>query len=566
VQISNPIEVDVFIIGGGGAGIRAAIEAARQGCRVIVANKGPVGRSGTTPMAMEALQCVCLPDDSEELYFKDTVVGERYLGDERLIAVMVREAKQRVKDLEAFGVRFKRKGDGSFDPMHHPGQTVPRTLFIQGGGFGMLAGLVAEARRHPEIQIMSDVFVIKLYLDREGIPSGAIYLDLKDGRVKSVLCKSVILATGGYEELWAFSDAAVTACGDGVFLAYEAGAKLVDLEMVQFYPTVMIHPPSIKGTLFQYELIVNPEVLGGRILNGKGEPLFEGMPLRDDAIRAIWREIRSGRGTEHGGVFIDLTHSSKSREALTAALEKWQPNQFHYLKDMGFDLREVMVEAGPHVHFTMGGVVIDERASTTVQGLYAAGEVSGNLHGANRISGNSLTETQVFGAIAGSSAAAFAKERGIPESTKLQAEMGEVVKSLNGLARSGSYALRPYKFRQRLQKIMWEKCGLERDAEGLQQGKSAVEELIREALTEMTVAGGSGPYPQEIQEALEVKMMLPLASLVLDSAFFRKETRGHHMRLDYPSSNEDSRHTFVAKGRGLWEGEVERVDFSEWGK
>jgi fumarate reductase (CoM/CoB) subunit A len=557
---------DVLVVGGGGAGMRSAIEAARQGCRVMVANKGPVGRSGTTPMAMEALQCVCTPGDSEELHFKDALLGERYLGDERLIGILVREAPKRVKDLESFGVRFKRKPDGSFDPMHHPGQTLPRTLFIQGGGFGMLAGLIAEARRHREIQIMSDVFVMRLCLDREGVLSGAIYLDLKDGRIKSVQCQAVILATGGYEELWAFSDAAVTACGDGVILAYEAGAKLIDLEMAQFYPTVIIHPPSVKGTLFQYELIVNPEVLGGRILNGKGETFFGGMPLRDDVIRAIWKEIRSGRGTEHGGVFVDLTHSSKSRETLTASLEKWQPNQFHYLKDMGFDLREVMVEAGPHVHFTMGGVAIDERASTNVPGLFAAGEVSGNLHGANRISGNSLTETQVFGAIAGSSAAAFAKERGMPASTKLRTEMADALDLRHSFSPSHSRSLRPYQFRQRLQNIMWERCGVERDAEGLRRGKAEVEELTKETLVGMAVAGASEPYPQEMQEALEVKMMLSLASLVLDSAFFRKETRGHHMRMDYPSPVDVPKHTYLAKEQRLWEGEVARMDPSKWKK
>jgi succinate dehydrogenase/fumarate reductase flavoprotein subunit len=563
---NQSMPTDVLIVGGGGAGMRAAIEAARQGCRVIVANKGPVGRSGITPMAMEALQCVCVPGDSEELHFRDAVAGERYLGDERLIAIMVQEAKQRVKDLESFGVRFKRKPDGSVDPMHHPGQTFPRTLFIQGGGFGMLAGLIAEAKKYPEIQILSDVFVTKLCPDKEGVPSGAIYLDLKDGGLKSIQCKALILATGGYEELWAYTDAAVTACGDGVILAYETGAKLVDLEMVQFYPTVILHPSSIRGTLFQYELIVNPEVLGGRILNGEKETFFAGRPLRDDVIRAIWKEIQSGRGTEHGGVFIDLTHSSKSRKALTAALEKWQPNQFHYLKDMGFDLREVMVEAGPHVHFTMGGVAIDGRAGTSVPGLFAAGEVSGNLHGANRISGNSLTETQVFGAIAGLSAAAFAKKRGMPACTKFPVETEEVLNLIHGLSLSRNHSLRPYQLRQRLQNIMWERCGLEREGEGLKQGKADVEELTKEALTKMTVAETSGPYPQEVQEALEVRMMLSLADLVLDSAFFRKETRGHHMRTDYPSSTDDPKHTFLAKGRGIWEGEVERIDPAKWKK
>ncbi len=563
---NQTMPTDVLIVGGGGAGIRAAIEAAREGCRAIVTNKGPVGRSGITPMAMEALQCVCTPGDSEELHFRDAVAGERYLGDERLIAVMVQEAKQRVRDLESFGVHFKRKPDGRFDPMHHPGQTFPRTLFIQGGGYGMLAGLLAEAGKYPEIQILSDTLVVKLCADREPTPSGAIYLDLKDGRLKSVHCQAVVLATGGYEELWAFTDAAVTACGDGVILAYEAGAKLIDLEMVQFYPTVILHPPAIKGTLFQYELIVNPEVLGGRLLNGKKETFLAGMPLRDDVIRAIWKEIQSGRGTEHGGVFIDLTHSSKGQDALTAALEKWQPNQFHYLKDMGVDLREVMVEAGPHVHFTMGGIAIDERARTSVPGLFAAGEVTGNLHGANRISGNSLTETQVFGAIAGSSAAAFAKERARLASTKFQGEIEEVLSLIRGLSVSRGHSLRPYQFRQRLQNIMWERCGLERDGEGLREGRADVEELVKKAVTEMAVAETVGPYPQEIQEALETRMMLSLAGLVLDSAFFRKETRGHHLRMDYPSSADDPKHTFLARGRGIWEGEVQRRDPAKWKK
>jgi fumarate reductase (CoM/CoB) subunit A len=288
------------------------------------------------------------------------------------------------------------------------------------------------------------------------------------------------------------------------------------------------------------------------------------MPLRDDVIRAIWKEIQAGRGTAHGGVFIDLTQSSKGREALTTALEKWQPNQFHYLKDMGVDLREVMVEAGPHVHFTMGGVAIDARGSTSVRGLFAAGEVSGNLHGANRISGNSLTETQVFGAIAGASAAAFAKERGRLGSIEFQAEMEEVRNSILGLSVSRRQPVRPYQFRRRLQDIMWERCGLERDAEGLRRGKADVDELAKEAATEMAVAETTGPYPHEIQEGLETQMMLSLAGLVLDSASFRKETRGHHMRTDYPSSAGDPQHTLVAKGRGIWGGEVKRTDPARW--
>lgn len=562
-------QTDVLIVGGGGAGIRAAIAAAAKGCRVLVTNKGPVGRSGTTPMSMEAFQAVCTPGDSEELHFKDTVEGGRFLGDENLISVLVRDAAPRVRDLEAYGVQFKRKKDGTYDPMHHPGQTFPRALFIQGGGYGMLAGLVREAKKHTEIQIRSDVLVIKLILDREGIPSGAIYLDLKDGRLKVIQSKAVVLATGGYEELWAFNDASCTACGDGVFLAYEAGAQLVDLEMLQYYPTVVVYPPSIQGTLFQYELITDPKVLGGRLLNGREETFFEGVLLRDAIVRAIWKEIRGGRGSPHGGVYIDLIHSSKNREALTAALEKWQPNQFHYLKDMGFDLREVLVEVAPHAHFTLGGVVIDEEARTTVPGLFAAGEVAGNLHGANRVSGNALAETQVFGAIAGASAASWARKRGFDEARGISPEMEGAENPLKDWPGSKGKGLPPRQVREGLQKILWEKCGVERDRQGLQLGRGEMEKMEREVLPHLFVPGSSrgisyGAYPQEILEALEVRMMISLGLLVFASALFREETRGHHMRTDYPFSSEDPMHTFLGRGKELWEGRVKRERTGQW--
>jgi len=192
--------------------------------------------------------------------------------------------------------------------------------------------------------------------------------------------------------------------------------------------------------------------------------------------------------------------------------------------------------------------------------------VSGNLHGANRISGNSLTETQVFGAIAGSSAAAFAQDRGRPAPNEFPMAREEVLNLIHGLSLSRSRWLRPYQLRQRLQNIMWERCGLERDGEGLQQAKADVHELAKEAVAEMTVAETIGPYPQEVQEALEVKMMFSLASLVLDAAFFRKETRGHHVRTDYPFSHGDPKHTFLTKGQGIWEGEVKRIDPAVWEK
>ncbi|MGE5253561.1 MAG: FAD-binding protein, partial [Planctomycetaceae bacterium] len=531
-------QTDVLIVGGGGAGMRAAIEAESLGCQVLVANKGAVGRSGTTPMAMEAFQAVGFPGDSEEIHFRDTVEGGYRLGDENLISVLVRDAARRAKDLESYGVKFKKKPDGALDPMHHPGQTFPRALFLQGGGYGMLSGLVREAGKHPRIRALSDVFVVKLILDRKGSASGAIFLDLKDGRVKAVRSKAVILATGGYEELWARNDASCTACGDGVFLAYEAGAELVDLEMLQYYPTVIIHPPSIQGTLFQYELITDPEMLGGRLLNGKKEAFFEGKLLRDAIVRAICQEVRAGRGTPHGGVYIDLVNSIKSREDLTGALEKWQPNQFHYLREMGYDLREAMVEVAPHAHYTLGGVGIDEKAGTTIPGLFAAGEVAGNLHGANRVSGNALAETQVFGALAGASAAEVAKGKGFEESGDVREEIRQTKALLEKMGQPKEGGFRPLRVREELQRIMWDRCGVERENESLVGGVGEMERVEKEMIPRMVSAAPAGEdsfgaYPCEIQEALEVRMMVTVGKLVLASALFRKETRGHHMRTDY---------------------------------
>jgi fumarate reductase (CoM/CoB) subunit A len=559
---SSIIKTDVLVIGGGGAGMRAAIEAASRGCEVIVANKGPVGRSGTTPMAMEAYQAVCHPGDAEEMHFRDTVEGGWFLGDENLIEILVTQAPERARDLESFGVRFKKKSDGSFDPMHHPGQTFPRTLFIQGGGFGMLMALVKESRKYPQIRLLSDVAVVKLAQDPEGAPNAAVLLDLKDGIPKAVQCKAVVIATGGCEELWARNDAASTACGDGLFLAYEAGAELVDLEMLQFYPTIVIHPSCLKGTLFQYELIIHPDFLGGRLLNGLGKTFFEGMPLRDAITRSIWQEIINGRGTVHGGVYIDLTHSIKDRQSLTQALEKWQPNQFHFLQSMGVDLRDKLLEVAPHGHYNMGGVAIDEKAATAVPGLFAAGEASGNLHGANRVSGNALAETQVFGAIAGGSAAQFAAGRGFCKTESAAAGIAEAREACRNFQMAKAGGLRPFQIRERLQDTMWKNCGVERMAEGLKQGRADLETLRKDFMPVLSVyageAGSIRSYPQELQEAWEVKMMAGLADLVLSSALAREESRGHHNRHDFPETDKEPRHAFVSRKQGLRLGKVKR--------
>jgi fumarate reductase (CoM/CoB) subunit A len=250
---------------------------------------------------------------------------------------------------------------------------------------------------------------------------------------------------------------------------------------------------------------------------------------------------------------------------LTRALEKWQPNQFHYLKDMGFDLRETLVEVAPHAHYTLGGVAIDEEARTTVPGLFAAGEVAGNLHGANRVSGNALAETQVFGALAGTSAAGWAKGKNFGESPDERDEGQQTKALLGSMGQNKERGFRPFQVREKLRRIMWDLCGVEREDEGLARGGRELERVEKEMIPRMAFAapagdGSFGPYPREVQDALEVRMMITVGKLVLASALFRKETRGHHLRTDYPSSSGEPVHTMIARGKDPWTRVVKRTE------
>jgi fumarate reductase (CoM/CoB) subunit A len=232
---------------------------------------------------------------------------------------------------------------------------------------------------------------------------------------------------------------------------------------------------------------------------------------------------------------------------------------------MGFDLRETLVEVAPHAHYTLGGVAIDEEARTTVPGLFAAGEVAGNLHGANRVSGNALAETQVFGALAGASAAGWAKEKKLEESPDERDEWQQTKALLGNMGQNKERGFRPFQVREKLQRIMWDLCGVEREDEGLARGARELERLEKEMLSRMTFPSPAGDdsfgaYPREIQDALEVRMMVTVGKLVLASALFRKETRGHHMRTDYPSPSREPVHTLVARGNGPWAKEVKKKE------
>jgi succinate dehydrogenase/fumarate reductase flavoprotein subunit len=534
-------KTDILVIGGGGAGIRAAIAAAELGKKVILLSKGPLSRSGITPVAGEGVEGAVNPGDSPALHYQDTIKAGRGLADEDLAYALAQDAVARIHDLETYGAKFKKNSDGSYATSVRPGQSHSRNLFIIGGGYGLAASLFRQMSRLPIIQLIDDAMALKL-LVREGKVTGAVYLKIRTGEIHVIGAGATVLAVGGYEELWPFTDTPPDTTGEGLAMAYKIGARLMDLEMVQFYPGVVVHPPAARGWLVQYEYILNPDILDGRVLNGRGEVFVQGFPARDEFIRAIRDQNKKGTASPHGGFYVDLTQSRYSQEVLTERLTGWL-HQFTNLKQVGIDLRKHRVEMAPAAHYCLGGVQIDEFGQTNVPGLFAAGEVSANVHGANRLSGNALSETQVFGQRAAQAACEYAAgESFIPED--YEARVLEEYKNIRHWKEAKGDVLRPIALKSKLQAVVDRYAGLERDEKGLSRALEEVRKLRAEALPNLSISP-IRRFCYEVQEAYEVRGMMDLAELVILSALERRETRGHHFRLDYPETLEVPYHTSI---------------------
>ncbi|MDH4267884.1 MAG: FAD-binding protein [Deltaproteobacteria bacterium] len=550
-------ETDILVIGGGGAGIRAAITAAELGKKVILLSKGPLSRSGITPMAGEGVEGAVNEGDSSAHHYQDTIKAGRGLADRNLVYALAEDAVDRIHDLEAYGARFKKNPDGSFATSIRPGQTHSRNLFLIGGGYGLAAGLQRKMASLPGILLLEDGMAVKL-LFQDGRVAGAVYLDIRTGAIHGIKARATIIATGGYEELWPFTDTPPDTTGEGLTVAYQAGTHLIDLEMVLYYPGVVVYPPAARGWLVQYEYILNPDILDGRVLNGQGEIFIQGFPARDEFIGAIRKQVSQGTASPHGGFFIDLSHSRYSREVLTERLETWL-HQFTNLKQVGIDLRDDQLEMAPAAHYCLGGIRIDEFGRTNLPGLYAAGEVTGNVHGANRLSGNALSETQVFGSRAAKAACTY-MPGGISPPLPLEAVVGREYKTITRWKESKANAIRPIALKSRLQAVMDKYMGLERDEAGLFQGLAEVRKLRAEDLPCLTVSP-IRRFCYEVQEAYEVRSMLDLAEIVILSALERKETRGHHYRPDFPKTDETPFHTSIQWVNG--EHKVARMPVSQ---
>jgi fumarate reductase (CoM/CoB) subunit A len=519
-------QTDVLVIGSGGAGCRAAIEARKHGRDVIIVSKGLSFKSGCTTLAeggYNAAFAYVDEKDSTEAHFQDTLKGGGYLNDKKLAQILVEEAPARLNELEGFGALFDRQESGLLNQRPFGGQTYRRTCF-QGDrtGHEMMTALKEEVIRQ-DIQTVEEVMITSLLWDEEGRVAGACGFSLPNTDLMVFEASSTILATGGAGWLYPVTSNALQKTGDGYALAYRAGADLLDLEQVQFHPTGMLYPDSRRGVLVTEA--VRGE--GGHLINSRGERFMTNydsrgeLATRDVVARSIYNEIREGRGTERGGVYLDVTH-------LPAELieEKLETMLFQFL-DVGLDIRKEPMEVAPTAHHFMGGSLITPRCETTVINLYAAGEAAGGVHGANRLGGNALAETQVFGRISGEAAAKNAlKKTASVRKGQLKVEEDRI----SGLFKEGDYY--PHQLKEELQAVMWDKVAIIRNQEGLTSALSHIQEL-QASMSRLTVPDGKG-FNRYLLDALELENMLLVAELVTRSARIRKESRGSHYREDYP--------------------------------
>lgn len=520
-------ECDVLVVGSGGAGCRAAIEARKYNLEVTIISKGLSFKSGCTNLAEGGYNAAfgyVDSEDSVDVHFQDTMKGGAYLNDMSLVRILVDEAQDRLVELESFGAIFDRQESGKLNQRPFGGQTFKRTCF-QGDrtGHEMMMALKEEVIKQ-KIKTLDEVAITSLLMDSEKKKViGVCGVSLRDTKFLIFKTKSVILASGGAGWLYPVTSNAIQKTGDGYSIAYESGADMLDMEQVQFHPTGMLYPDSRRGVLVTEA--VRGE--GGKLFNKNMERFMKKydergeLATRDVVARAIYNEIMEGRGTKNGGVYLDVTHLPPE-----IIEEKLETMLLQFL-DVGVDIRKEAMEVAPTAHHFMGGVRINPNCETNIKNLYAAGEVTGGVHGANRLGGNALADTQVFGKRAGESAAKNAQSNEF-EFNKKQVEEEEE-KILDLFKEGGIY---PHEIKSELMRVMWENVAIIRNSEGLKHALMKIEEL-KQKISNMNVPIGTG-FNKNLLDAIEIKNMLTVASLVTQSALIRRESRGSHYREDYP--------------------------------
>jgi succinate dehydrogenase / fumarate reductase, flavoprotein subunit len=522
-------EHDVLVIGAGGAGLRAALEALAQGVSVGVVSKSLLGKAHTV-MAEGGIAAAMGNVDSADgwkPHFRDTMRGGKMLNNWRMAQLHAQEAPERVRELEQWGAIFDRTADGNILQRAFGGHTYKRLCHV-----GDRTGLeMIRTLQDRGVQQGFDVYmectIVRLLTDGERCV-GAIGYWREQGRFVVFKAKSVVMATGGIGKAWPITSNSWEYTGDGMALAYEAGAELMDLEFVQFHPTGMVWPPGVQG------ILVTEAVRGeGGILRNKlGERFMEKydpkrmeLSTRDVVARSIYTEVKEGRGTEHGGAYLDISHKPAEY------VKKKLPSMYHQFKELAdVDITKGPMEVGPTCHYVMGGIRVEaETAQSTLPGLFAAGEAAAGLHGANRLGGNSLSDLLVFGRRAGLAAAKHAKETGLSKVDPAQIDAAEKY-ALAAFQRPKGES--PYAIHRDLQTMMQSLVGIYRTREDL---RKALVELgkLNERWTHTSVEG-SRMFNPGWHLALDLKSMLTISEAVARSALVREESRGAHSRIDFP--------------------------------
>ena len=553
------LSCDILIVGGGGAALFAAIHArdAAPDLDIVVASKGLFGKSGCTRMVQGGYNVVLHPEDSFDKHYDDTLRGGSLINNQELAWTLVTQAPERVFEMEnSFGCTFDRNADGTIHQRALAGQSFDRTIHR-----GDLTGIEIISRLSEQvlvrdIEMLNEVRGIELLFDSSGkTVVGALLLDQHSGDLVAVESSAVLLATGGAAPLYRITPASLEKSGDGLAMAYRAGAEFVDMEMMQFHPTGLIVDGSLlNGTVLEEGL----RGAGGHLLNADHERYMERYDpekmersTRDRVSRSGMMEIRAGRGTASQGVYLDVRHLGKD------FLLKSSPGMYERCLSVGTDMATDLIEVTPTAHFQMGGVRIESDCRTSLSGLFAAGEDAGGVHGANRLGGNGVAESMVFGAIAGESIARHAKETGrvAIDSERLSAACAR-------FEGAGEITGTPFQLKNRLRALAWDDLGILRNADGLARTATGLN-TIEEELNALPMPRQRGGNP-DLQERLDAENLLDVARLIGAAAILREESRGSHFREDFPDTDDRFLINFIQRRDpdGTLKSESRPVEFS----
>ncbi len=554
-------DYDVLVIGAGGAGLRAAIEAASAGVSVGLICKSLLGKAHTVMAEGGIAAALANVDDRDnwKVHFADTMRGGQYVNNWRMAELHAKEAPDRVRELEAWGAVFDRTSDGRILQRNFGGHRYPRLAHV-GDRTGLeLIRTLQDHVVYRGVTVHMECTVVDLLKDGDRI-AGAFAYERERGRFLLFGASAVVLATGGIGRAYQITSNSWESTGDGHALAYRAGAELIDMEFVQFHPTGMVWPPSVQGILVTEG--VRGE--GGILLNNKGERfMFKEIPenyraqtadneeegwrytqgdksarrppellTRDHVARCIVREIREGRGSPHGGVFLDIAWIKSKLPDAAEHIRRKLPSMYHQFKQLAdIDITTQPMEVGPTTHYIMGGVHVDaDTQMSSVPGLFAAGECASGINGANRLGGNSLSDIVVFGKRAGEFAAQFARQQARPKVDERQAD-AIAREALAPFDRGASGEI-PYAVQHDLQRTMQQLVGIVRNGRDMEQALSALEEL--KARAARTGVSGHREYHTGWHTALDLRNLLTVSEAITRSAMERQESRGGHFREDFP--------------------------------